>query len=166
MFFVSPKASFVSRIDFRRRTSGSVLLIHARLHLRRWQFQKRSIYCFSTSDRLCNCRELLCYLQNVLGVEGIGFKVAMGAFDMTRPGMASGALGIIWRALNESAKYALERKTFEKPIAKVSVYCVPVWRVLDQSNSIILFSAPSGGVSSSRDGDQSRIGSTSDLQSC
>uniref|UniRef100_A0A1I7XFT6 Acyl-CoA_dh_M domain-containing protein n=1 Tax=Heterorhabditis bacteriophora TaxID=37862 RepID=A0A1I7XFT6_HETBA len=35
-----------------------------------------------------------------------GFKIiAMSAFDMTRPGVAAGALGISWRALDESAKY-------------------------------------------------------------
>ena len=41
----------------------------------------------------------------------------MGAFDMTRPGVAAGALGLAWRALNEPAKYALERKTFGTEIA-------------------------------------------------
>ena len=34
-------------------------------------------------------------------------QVAMGAFDMTRPGVAAGALGIMWRALDESTKYDL-----------------------------------------------------------
>lgn len=29
----------------------------------------------------------------MVGPEGAGFKVAMGAFDMTRPGVAAGALG-------------------------------------------------------------------------
>ncbi|KHJ94840.1 putative acyl-CoA dehydrogenase [Oesophagostomum dentatum] len=54
---------------------------------------------------------------NVLGSEGAGFKVAMGAFDMTRPGVAAKAVGLSWRALDESAKYALERKTFGTQIA-------------------------------------------------
>ncbi|KHJ78266.1 acyl-CoA dehydrogenase protein [Oesophagostomum dentatum] len=54
---------------------------------------------------------------NVLGSEGAGFKVAMGAFDMTRPGVAAGAVGLSWRALDESAKYSLERKTFGTQIA-------------------------------------------------
>ncbi|CAJ0583233.1 unnamed protein product, partial [Mesorhabditis spiculigera] len=54
---------------------------------------------------------------NVLGKPGEGFKVAMGAFDMTRPGVAAGALGLAWRALDESAKYSLERKTFGTQIA-------------------------------------------------
>ncbi|KAI6191784.1 hypothetical protein M3Y97_00265500 [Aphelenchoides bicaudatus] len=55
--------------------------------------------------------------ENVLGAEGSGFKVAMGAFDTTRPGVAAGAVGLAWRALDEAAKYSLERKTFGVPIA-------------------------------------------------
>ncbi|MQL25259.1 acyl-CoA dehydrogenase, partial [Escherichia coli] len=55
--------------------------------------------------------------ENVLGAPGAGFKVAMEAFDMTRPGVAAGALGLSWRCLDESAKYALERKAFGTVIA-------------------------------------------------
>jgi len=55
--------------------------------------------------------------KNVLGAEGIGFKVAMGAFDKTRPAVAAGAVGLAWRCMDEAAKYALERKTFGVPIA-------------------------------------------------
>ncbi|CAD6189069.1 unnamed protein product [Caenorhabditis auriculariae] len=55
--------------------------------------------------------------KNVLGAPGAGFKVAMSAFDMTRPGVAAGALGLAWRALDESARYALERKAFGTQIA-------------------------------------------------
>ncbi|TKR61891.1 hypothetical protein L596_028942 [Steinernema carpocapsae] len=54
---------------------------------------------------------------NVLGAEGAGFKVAMAAFDLTRPGVAAGALGVAWRALDEASKYSLERKTFGTQIA-------------------------------------------------
>ena len=50
--------------------------------------------------------------ENVLGAPGAGFKVAMGAFDTTRPGVAAGAVGLAWRALDEATKYSLERKTF------------------------------------------------------
>ncbi|XP_069701104.1 medium-chain specific acyl-CoA dehydrogenase, mitochondrial-like [Periplaneta americana] len=55
--------------------------------------------------------------ENVLLGEGAGFKIAMGAFDKTRPGVASGATGLAQRALDEATKYALERKTFGVPIA-------------------------------------------------
>jgi len=54
--------------------------------------------------------------ENVLVGEGAGFKVAMGAFDKTRPPVAAGAVGISQRALDEATKYAMERKTFGVPI--------------------------------------------------
>lgn len=50
--------------------------------------------------------------ENVIAKEGLGFKLAMGAFDTTRPPVASGAVGLAQRALDEATKYALERKTF------------------------------------------------------
>ena len=54
---------------------------------------------------------------NRLGDVGYGFKIAMKAFDKTRPLVASGAVGLAQRAMEESIKYALERKTMGKPIA-------------------------------------------------
>lgn len=56
--------------------------------------------------------------ENVLIGEGAGFKIAMGAFDKTRPPVAAGAVGLAQRALEEATKYALERKTFGKFIAE------------------------------------------------
>ena len=53
---------------------------------------------------------------NVLGVVGDGFKLAMGAFEKTRPPVASGAVGVSQRALFEAIKYAKERKTFGKAL--------------------------------------------------
>ncbi|KAF4525792.1 hypothetical protein B566_EDAN002054 [Ephemera danica] len=55
--------------------------------------------------------------ENVLAGEGVGFKIAMGAFDKTRPPVAAGAVGLAQRAMDEATKYALERKTFGVPIA-------------------------------------------------
>jgi len=54
--------------------------------------------------------------ENVLIGEGAGFKVAMGAFDKTRPPVAAGATGIAQRCLDEATKYATERKAFGVPI--------------------------------------------------
>uniref|UniRef100_A0A669ERA7 Medium-chain specific acyl-CoA dehydrogenase, mitochondrial n=1 Tax=Oreochromis niloticus TaxID=8128 RepID=A0A669ERA7_ORENI len=56
--------------------------------------------------------------ENVLIGEGSGFKIAMGAFDNTRPPVAAGATGLAQRALDEATSYALERKTFGKVIAE------------------------------------------------
>jgi acyl-CoA dehydrogenase len=54
---------------------------------------------------------------NRLGAEGVGFKIAMGAFDHTRPPVASGAVGLARRAMDEAIQYASERKTMGVPIA-------------------------------------------------
>ncbi len=51
-----------------------------------------------------------------LGAEGEGFKVAMKTLDATRPSIAALATGIARRALEESLKYAAERKAFGFPI--------------------------------------------------
>lgn len=55
--------------------------------------------------------------ENVLGKEGLGFKVAMGTLDQTRTGTAAGAVGIARRALVEAVNYAKERHQFGQPIA-------------------------------------------------
>ncbi|KAK6629120.1 hypothetical protein RUM43_002937 [Polyplax serrata] len=55
--------------------------------------------------------------ENVLMGEGAGFKIAMGAFDRTRPPVAAAAVGLAQRAMDEAAKYSLERKTFGVPIS-------------------------------------------------
>jgi acyl-CoA dehydrogenase len=49
---------------------------------------------------------------NVLAKEGDGFKVAMQTFDRTRPDIGAGACGLMRRALDESMRFAAERKTF------------------------------------------------------
>ena len=53
----------------------------------------------------------------LLGKEGDGFRIAMSAFDHTRPPVASGAVGLAQRAMDEAIRYARERKTFGQPIA-------------------------------------------------
>lgn len=57
-------------------------------------------------------------LQHFTGDVGFGFKIAMKAFDFTRPPVAAGAVGLARRAMDEAIKYSLERKTMGKPIAQ------------------------------------------------
>ena len=54
----------------------------------------------------------------MLGAEGLGFKIAMGAFDQTRPPVAAGAVGVAQRALDEARRYALERRSMGQLIAR------------------------------------------------
>jgi len=56
-------------------------------------------------------------LDNIVGAEGHGFKIAMAAFDITRPMVAACAVGLANRACHEAITYAKERKTFGKPIS-------------------------------------------------
>lgn len=56
-------------------------------------------------------------VENRLGAEGEGFLIAMKVFDHSRPPVAAAAVGVARRALDESARYAQERKAFGKPIA-------------------------------------------------
>ena len=56
-------------------------------------------------------------VENLLGKEGSGFKIAMKALDGGRIGIGAQAVGIAQGALNEAIKYVKERKQFGKPIA-------------------------------------------------
>ena len=57
-------------------------------------------------------------VANRLGEEGEGFKIAMSALDNGRYTVASGATGLIRACLEDSMKYAKDRRTFGKPIAE------------------------------------------------
>ena len=59
--------------------------------------------------------------ENMLGKPGDGFKTAMGAFDITRPLVASGAVGLSQRALYEAVLYAKERKTMGVPLSLIHI---------------------------------------------
>ena len=54
--------------------------------------------------------------ERVLGPVGRGFKIAMGALDCGRIGIAAQAVGIAQGALNEAIQYGKERKQFGKTI--------------------------------------------------
>ncbi len=56
--------------------------------------------------------------ENMLGVEGKGFSLAMKTLDGGRIGIAAQALGIAAGALDCTVNYVKERKQFGKPIAK------------------------------------------------
>ena len=56
-------------------------------------------------------------VENMLGAEGEGFKIAMQTLDGGRIGIASQALGIAQGALDAAVQYSKERKQFGKPIA-------------------------------------------------
>ena len=71
--------------------------------------------------------------ENLLGKEGIGFKIAMTALDSGRIGIASQALGITRACLDESIRYAKERKQFGKAISSFQAI---QWMIADMGTGI------------------------------
>jgi alkylation response protein AidB-like acyl-CoA dehydrogenase len=59
-----------------------------------------------------------CPVENRLGQEGEGFKIAMAVLDAGRVGVAAQALGIAVAAYEASVVYARERRAFGQPIGQ------------------------------------------------
>ena len=57
-------------------------------------------------------------VENLLGGEGQGFKVAMQTLDGGRNGIAAQAVGIAQGALDASVEYARERHQFENQLRR------------------------------------------------
>ena len=55
--------------------------------------------------------------DNVVGQVGDGWKLAMAAFDYTRPAVSNSAIGVARAAMEHAMQYATERKAFGQPIA-------------------------------------------------
>jgi len=54
-----------------------------------------------------------------LGAEGEGFRIAMSMLDAGRIGVAAQALGVARAAFEDSARYAQQRQAFGQPIARI-----------------------------------------------
>jgi alkylation response protein AidB-like acyl-CoA dehydrogenase len=77
---------------------------------------KLGIRASATSEILFD--DYQCPVENRLGKEGDGFKIAMSVLDAGRIGIAAQALGIAEAALAASIAYAQERQAFGQPIGK------------------------------------------------
>ena len=71
--------------------------------------------------------------ENLLGVEGKGFGIAMSTLDGGRIGIAAQALGIAQGALDETVQYVKEREQFGRPIAKFQGL---QWMLADMATAI------------------------------
>jgi len=77
---------------------------------------KLGIRASATSEILFDDYE--CPVENRLGEEGEGFKIAMTVLDAGRIGIASQALGIATAALEASIEYSKEREAFGQKIGQ------------------------------------------------
>ncbi|MBU4371253.1 MAG: acyl-CoA dehydrogenase family protein, partial [Proteobacteria bacterium] len=71
--------------------------------------------------------------ENLLGKEGVGFKIAMVALDSGRIGIASQSLGIARACLHEAVAYAKTRKQFGKNIGSFQAI---QWMIADTAAEI------------------------------
>jgi alkylation response protein AidB-like acyl-CoA dehydrogenase len=58
-------------------------------------------------------------VENRLGAEGDGFRIALSALDAGRIGVAAQSLGVMTAAFAEAVKYAQQRSAFGQPLAKI-----------------------------------------------
>jgi alkylation response protein AidB-like acyl-CoA dehydrogenase len=58
-------------------------------------------------------------VEQRLGAEGEGFRIAMSMLDAGRIGVAAQALGVMMAAFDESARYAQQRRAFGQPLARI-----------------------------------------------
>ena len=71
----------------------------------------------ATETSAFSLNEVAVPAANRLGREGDGFKIAMQTIDGTRPGTASGAVGVARAAFEYACDYSKQRVTFDQPIA-------------------------------------------------
>jgi len=72
-------------------------------------------------------------VENRLGEEGQGLKIALSALDGGRIGIAAQAVGLAQGALEETVKYAKERAAFGKKIAEFQAI---QWMIADMQTEI------------------------------
>ncbi|MBP9771231.1 acyl-CoA dehydrogenase family protein, partial [Candidatus Gracilibacteria bacterium] len=70
-----------------------------------------------SDTRAVTFEDVKIHKSQIVGNEGDGFKIAMGAFDHTRPGVAIGAVGVARAAMEHAIRYANTRNAFGKPIS-------------------------------------------------
>jgi len=72
-------------------------------------------------------------VENRLGEEGQGLKIALSALDGGRIGIAAQAVGLAQGALEETVKYAAQRKAFGKNISEFQAI---QWMIADMQTEI------------------------------
>jgi acyl-CoA dehydrogenase len=70
-----------------------------------------------SDTRAVTFEDVKVHKSQMVGKEGDGFKIAMAAFDHTRPAVAIGAVGVARAAFEHAVRYANTRNAFGKPIS-------------------------------------------------
>tara|TARA_A100001037_G_scaffold305637_1_gene346582 strand:+ start:1196 stop:2407 length:1212 start_codon:yes stop_codon:yes gene_type:complete len=99
-------SAFIIETDRKGVTSGE---IHGKLGSR------------AGSTGWVHCENVRIPVDNLLGHEGEGFKIAMSCLDNGRYTVGSGCVGVIKASIDASTKYCKERKAFGKEIGKLQL---------------------------------------------
>ncbi|MDG6218026.1 MAG: acyl-CoA dehydrogenase [Candidatus Thermoplasmatota archaeon] len=94
-------------------------------------FEKLGINASKTSELIFENMEVP--KENLLGIEGDGFKICLSTLDGGRIGIAAQAVGIAQAALDECVEYSKQRQQFGKPIAKFQAI---QWMIADMATRI------------------------------
>jgi len=73
--------------------------------------------------------------ENIMGKEGEGFKYAMGGLDNTRISAAAGAIGVCRAIIEESLKYATQRKQFGREIGQYQMVQEQIARMIVETEA-------------------------------
>ena len=68
-----------------------------------------------------SCQDVRIPVENRLGEEGEGFKIAMSCLDNGRYTVAAGATGLIRACLEASVRYSKERKAFQRELGRLQL---------------------------------------------
>lgn len=81
--------------------------------------------------------------ENLLGDEGIGFKIAMETLNGGRIGVAAQALGIAQASYETSVRYSKQRKAFDSPIAELQAiqFKLADMAVLTEAARLLIYQA-------------------------
>ena len=89
-------------------------------------------------------------LENRIGEEGEGFKIAMSCIDQGRFTVGAGAVGLIRACLDASVKYANERYAFGQEIGRFELVKQMIAKMAASEEASRLLTYAGGGAEESR----------------
>ena len=113
---------------------------------------KLGIRASATSELIFdNCRVPV---ENLIGKEGEGFKIAMAVLDAGRIGIATQALGIAEAAYEAARQYAVEREAFGQPIGAFqgTGFKIADMKTRIEASRLLIYNAAMAKEKSKKDG--------------
>ena len=93
-------------------------------------------------------------VENLIGSEGSGWKIAMSVLDHSRPGVGAQGIGVAQGAFDYALKYAQEREQFDTKIGDFEAIRQKFGRMLQkiETGRLLIYKAASAVAAKNRDG--------------